>query len=122
MMNMEGTVKLTQEIAEGALELSKGLFERSTAYYSQCMSLAQSAQEKLASAKTPAELIELQREYSKELWEATKENSQITGEIMKESYAKSSALMKEAYDGAKDMMTQDSTTGPAKTKPAKKTA
>jgi hypothetical protein len=85
------------------------------------MALAQTAQEKLATAKTPAALVELQKEYSKELWEATKENYQATGEIMKESYTKSSALMKEAYDGAKDMMTPEATTAPAKTKPVKKT-
>ena len=120
-MNMEGTMKLTQEITDGAVELSKNLFERSTAYYSQCMSLAQTAQEKLATAKTPAALIELQKEYSKELWEATKENYQVSGEIMKESYARSSALMKEAYDGAKDMMTPEAPSAPAKTKPVKKT-
>ena len=120
-MNMEGTMKLTQDMTEGAVELSKNLFERSTAYYSQCMALAQTAQEKLATAKTPAALVELQKEYSKELWEATKENYQVTSEIMKESYTKSSALMKEAYDGAKDMMTPEATTAPAKSKPVKKT-
>ncbi len=120
-------MKFTQDMAQGAAELSKSLFERSTAYYSQCMTLSQSAQEKLATAKTPAALMELQKEYSKELWEATKENYQVTGEIMKESYSKSSAIMKEAFDSAKDMMNMESAgtptkASPSKASPSKKTA
>ena len=119
-MNIEGTMKFTQDMAQGAAELSKNLFERSTAYYSQCMTLAQTAQDKLASAKTPAALIELQKEYSKEIWEATKENYQVTGEIMKNSYTKSSALMKEAFEDARGMVTPDIQA--AKPKQAKKTS
>ena len=118
-MNIEGTVKLTQEMTKNAAELTKSLFERSTAYYSQCMTLAQTAQEKLASATTPAALMELQKDYSKELWEATKENYQVTGEIMKSSYTKSSALMKDAFDTAKDMMTPEAAETPAKPKRTK---
>ena len=85
-MSIEGVFKFNKDVMEDNAEAAKKLFEVNSRYLSECISLAQEAQEKLGGATTATGVMEVQKDYSKGLWEASKANYQANSDIMKDSY------------------------------------
>jgi len=103
-MSMNGVFKFNKDLMEDNAEAAKKLFEINSKYLTECISLAQEAQEKLVGATTAAGMMEVQKDYSKGLWEASKANYQANSDIMKESYKTASESMKSAFEYMKDFM------------------
>ena len=83
-MSIEGVFKFNKDVMEDNAEAAKKLFEVNSRYLSECISLAQEAQEKLGGATTATGVMEVQKDYSKGLWEASKANYQANSDIMKD--------------------------------------
>ena len=103
-MSIEGVFKFNKDVMEDNAEAAKKLFEVNSRYLSECISLAQEAQEKLGGATTASGVMEVQKDYSKGLWEASKANYQANSDIMKDSYKTAGESMKNAFEYMKDFM------------------
>ena len=121
-MGIESAFKFNKEMMEENAESMQKLFEINSKYFSECISLAQTAQEKLVEAKTATGVMEIQKEYSKGVWEATKSNYSANSEIMKDSYKSAGDSMKTAFEQMKEFMPSFGMSDePVKSKPAKTT-
>ena len=101
-MYSEASLSFSKKMMESGSDTMTKIYEQNADYMSSCVSLAQTAQEKMTGISSMSGLMELQKDYSKGLWEATKSAYQENVKLMKESYETNSSLMKEAYSSMKD--------------------
>ena len=101
-MYSEASLSFSKKIMESGSDMMTKMYEQNADYLSSCVSLAQTAQDKMTGISSMSGLMEFQKDYSKGLWEATKSAFQENVKLMKESYEMNSSLMKEAYSSMKD--------------------
>ena len=101
-MYSEASLSFSKKIMESGSDMMTKMYEQNADYLSSCVSLAQTAQDKMTGISSMSGLMELQKDYSKGLWDATKSTFQENVKLMKESYEMNSSLMKEAYSSMKD--------------------